>query len=378
MKKKIAVVIVFIIILVFPLVSWPIASHFDVSLDENREKAEFPKFGNDVFAQFDAYFADRAPYRNMLIKTYKSVELKLQLLYQKMFPHDYYTTIESVIIGKNDWLFFTDDNSVEYYKGTNLPTEEKLQLYVERAQKVNDYFKSQGKEFVIMIAPNKEQIYSEFMPVGLRVVNEIKRLDVIYNYFQQHSDVKLLYPKDELIAAKENYNTYFQQDTHWNDYGAYVGAKAIFNALNIQTDEFEPVVTEMQWLGGDLARFAALPPASYTGYSVSYRPEIEIEYSLYSKRKFVIESSNKNGKSLFALGDSFTLAGTTDVRMGMIEILSKEFENTLIVHRDDYHGNYSKEIAAADTIVLEAVERYDNFIFSDGGLLQKFIDAYGL
>ena len=386
MKKKLAIVIVFVIVLVFPMVTWPIVSQFDLpTVDENREKAKFPEFGNDVFTQFDKYFADRAPYRDLLIKLYKGVELSLAKVYQKMQPNDdysdSYTAIDKVILGQNDWLFYKGDDSLAYYKGTNLPTERELRQYVARAEKVNEYFKAQGKQFVIYIAPNKEQIYSEYVPEGIHVVNEIKRLDLIYNYFKKHSDVTVIYPKEQLLAAKEICPTYMQQDTHWNDFGAYVGSKVFFEALQIDVGDVQ--VTDVAWSGGDLSRMAVIDGAPYTVYKVNYRPEVTLDYRLTTAEKYEFESSNKNGKNLLVIGDSFVIAdysATGNYREGMKEIIAKEFENTNVYHRDTFtvENNYSSQFNAATTVMFEAVERYETSIFESFGVLQRFIDIYGL
>ena len=383
MKKKLAVVIVFIIILVFPMVSWPIVSHFDVRLDENREKAEFPTFGDDVFAQFDDYFADRAPYRDMLIKLYKRVERSLGLLYAKMLPDtaDYFTEINKVLIGQEDWLFYTDDDSLDYYKGTNLPTERELRSYVARAEKVNDYFKAQGKEFAIFIAPNKEHIYSEYIPDGVHVINQMKRLDVIYDYFKEHSDVKVIYPKEELIEAKSIRDTYLMQDTHWNDFGAYIGAKALLESMRYAIGDVD--VSEIQWSGGDLAKMAVINPSKYTAYKVSYRPEVTIKYRVTDVDRYEIESSNKNGKNLFVLGDSFMIADYSsrgNYRAGMKEMIAKEYENFVVTHWNTFtvESAYSSEFDVATTVIFQAVERNERSMFEQWGFLQRFIDIYGL
>lgn len=404
MKKKVMVTI-FIVILVLPMVSWPLVSLFDLpTLDENREKAPFPKFGDDLFSQFDKYFADRAPYRDLLIRLYNNVARKLGLLYEGMiYPNDgaddpddgdpdgntgdnpnentpekpdFFTSLNGAIFGQNDWLFYTGDNSVSYYKGNNLPTEAELRDYVARAEKVNNYFKSLGKQFIIFIAPNKEQIYSEYMPRGISVVNKVKRADVIYNYFKEHSNVTVLYPKAELLEAKKNGVLYYQQDTHWNELGGWIGAKALLKALNITPSNV--TISETTHYGGDLAMMAAMNPAAYTAYNVSYRPEITVETKLFNLYESEYQSSNKNGKTLLMIGDSF--------REAMRGVLAKEFEYSIFNNggaSTGYFGwerRYTEEFFAADVIVFEAVERLEyTQMFTDWwGFLQRVIDIYGL
>ena len=383
MKKKLAVVIIFIIVLVFPMVSWPIVSHFDVTLDENREKADFPTFGDDVFAQFDKYFADRAPYRNMMIKLYNGSALTFRKAYERLlrlFNVAYYTSINDTLIGKDDWLFYTAYNSLDYYAGSNIPTQLQLRAFVDRAEKVGDYFKSQGKEFVIFIAPNKEQIYSEYMPESILVENQFKRMDVIANYFMEHSDVRVIYPKDELIAAKATRNTYLMQDTHWNDFGAYLGAKSVLDALQIPVSP-DVTISKTLYTGGDLALIAALDYLTYTAYDVSYRPDVTLDYLVATDdcHEYTIASSNKNGKNLFVLGDSFALGDHN--RAGMRDVLAKEFERSVFNHRDNFtklNYTYAEEFEAADVVVFSAAEKFETSIFNLFGLLQQFIDRYNL
>ena len=67
MKKNIAVIIIFIFVLVFPMVAWPALQSFDskVAVNENRQKAPFPKFDNNV-------------------KVYSSLEMAFNNLYSKI------------------------------------------------------------------------------------------------------------------------------------------------------------------------------------------------------------------------------------------------------------------------------------------------------
>lgn len=374
MKTKV-MVIIFVIVLVLPMLSWPLVSLIDLpTVEENREKAPFPQFGDDVFAQFDEYFADRAPYRDLLIKLYNNVARKLGMLYESMLYNDdgddVYTAINNALFGQDDWLFYTGDNSLGYYKGTNIPTERELRAYVARAEKVNAYFKAQGKQFVIFIAPNKEQIYPEYMPRGISVKHAVKREDVIYDYFKEHSDVTVLYPKAQILDAKKTYITYYQQDTHWNKYGGWIGANCIFDALNVTPGNV--TITQTTHSGGDLANMATLSPSVYTAYDVVYRTEISIKFNVSNLYESEITSSNENGRHLLLLGDSF--------REAMIEVLAKEFETSILNHRDTFTAErtYEEQFANATTVIFQAVERYDGSIFDDYGILQKFIDMYGL
>ena len=379
MKKKIAAIIIFIVVLVFPMVSWPMLFPLDnTKLNENRNPTPFPKFDNEFFINFDKFFTDHLPFRNDYIKLYSQIDMGINNLYQKMLASmgvPFYITKNEAIVGKEDWLFFEGEagKSLAYYQAANLPSEEELAAMVESVEKVSNYFKSQGKEFVFYIAPNKEQVYSEYMPNGIHVRSEVKRVDMIVDYFHKHSDVKILYPKEELLEAKKERQIYYKHDTHWNEAGGYYGSLPLLEALGITPGEV--TFTEKEVTGGDLADMIASGEKHDTAYEVKYRPEIEVtgpEIDLTPeiiKGKVHCSSTNTNGKNLFVLGDSF--------RVSMIEVLAKEyttsnFYSCIWFPGDDY---CQEEIEQADTIVFETVERGEQGFFD---LINEFIRIYNL
>lgn len=377
MKKKIAVIVIFIVVLVFPMVSWPMLFPFDkTEINENRSPAPFPQFNNEFFINFDKFFTDHLPFRNDYIKFYSSIQNAFDTLYGNILNAmgiPYYICRNEAIFGREDWLFFEGESgkSLSYYQGTNLPTEEELSLMVENAEKVNNYFISQGKEFVIYIAPNKEQVYYDYMPKGIKVKSDTKRVDMIVDYFQKHSTVKLLYPKQELIQAKNERQIYFKYDTHWNEAGGYYGSLPLFKALGITPGSVS--FTEKEKIGGDLADMIAATNKKDTTFNVTYRPEIELygpKIELTNdiiKGKISCTSTNTNGKNLFVLGDSF--------RVSMIEILGKEFE-TSDFYSCIWYGESQEKMANADTIVFETVERGEVGFFTD--IIAQFVKDYNL
>ena len=260
MKKNIIAIIIFIVVLVFPVLSWPVLSRYDTTvINENRSLAAAPGFGDDYFAKLDNYFVDRAPYRKFLIKLYNDCSRGLGKIYEKILNWlgiPFYTSVNDVIFGKDDWLFYLAEKSLDYYVANNLPTEEELATMVEKAQKVSDYFKSLGKEFVIFTAPDKEQIYDNMMPSSIVIENEFKRSEVIANYFAAHSDVKVVYPRKSLLQERDNLQLYFKTDTHWNNAGAFYGAKSLLELLNITPQSV--LFTEKPAGPGDLAELATI------------------------------------------------------------------------------------------------------------------------
>ncbi len=355
-KKKIAV-IVFIIILVLPIITWPFLVGVDkTELEENREPASFPQFSDNFFVGLNDYLTDRVPFRNLVISNYSEFELYLQKHYEVIlnwFGEDFYMIKNDVLFGKKDWLFFAGDEALPQYKGLNQFSDEVLTEYVHKAEKVKDYFASQNKQFCIFIAPNKEQIYSEYMP-GILVDNQIKQMDRLAQFFSENSTVPVIYPKDELLTYKQNNSQteiYYRQDSHWNDVGAYIGCKALFSSLNKEIGDL--IFTEYMTTGGDLSNLIARSGTSYPAYHLDY------------------QSKQVNSGSLLLVGDSF--------RSAMGSVLNQEFASAKLYHRSDYYQTgLADDFETADIIVLEAVERYEAQIFAPGGMLDSLIRQFDL
>lgn len=435
MKKKKAAIIIFIIVLVFPMVSWPFLSQVkDVEVNENRELAEFPDFDNNVIVNFDRFFTDHVPFRGAYIMFYSMFNTSLNKAYMQIIegltpkqptppvtppeespntppepddPENPETPVEpvapekdeleliyeqlskprperptfieqnAVVLGKDDWLFFYGQDSLEYYLGTNIPTEEELQQMVTKAEKINNYFKSLGKDFVIYVAPNKEQIYFEYMMGGTEFSKLPKRWDVIAAYFRKYSDVKVVYPKKEILAAKEQFakeqkRIYFKYDTHWNAAGGYFGAVELLKALDITPSgaTFTPYVKDEF----DLLQMLPAPRADDYDYEVTYRPDIygEVFSDNAHYPTFICDGNNPNGKTLFILGDSF--------RENMLPILAKEYAKVYGYHRTMFNREsdakcYDFELSQADAVVFQAVERVGDEIFD---VIDRYCEAYGI
>ncbi len=376
MKKKLAATIIFVVILVFPMVFWPLLNYVDrAEIDENRTLAPYPDtFNNEYFSKFDKYFLDHLPLCNSLIKIYSEAQKTINKAYDKLllaFNLEHYIEQNNVVFGENNWLFYSNDNSLDYYRGINLPTESEMQSYVDRAKIVSDYFKSQGKDFVIMIMPNKEQIYTEYMPTGIKVHSQTKKLDMVNDYFAEKSDVKFLYPKQALLDAKRNYQVYYKQDTQWSRAGGYFGTLELLDMLGIA--RAEAALTQVETSSrADLAKMLLQTPIKDVDYDCVYRAEIKHSVTL-SDEVFTAVTDNPNGRKMVLLGDSF--------RENMIDVLCKEFSQSVLAHRSRFNVSYNyfnEEISAADVVIFQAVERYEGQIFGEGGLLDKFINLYNL
>lgn len=321
-----------------------------ISQVENRELASFPEIfdadGNintEVKTGFNNWLNDNIGFRDNLMTLNTTFQFTL---FDKINSSD-------VILGKDEWLFYQGEGgiSIQDYQAKNLYTEKQLKKFLKNVKELQKWCDDNDMEFVLMLMPNKEHIYREYMPDGIQEIHKKKNIDLVVEYIRENSDIKVVYPKEELLKAKENYDVYYKYDTHWNDLGAYVGYKCLMNALGIDPLSFESIENRM-YKEGDLVNMAMLSEMiePYTENFIEYEGDVETLYNdnnaNYAYEKF--RSVNGKGK-IFFMGDSF--------RTSLKPMLARTFEYSDFVHRDTkIFDEVLKE--KPDVFVYEMVERY--------------------
>ncbi len=276
---------------------------------------------------------------------------------------------DSVIEGSDKWLFFMLENSLEDYQGSNVFSEAQLTGYVADMQALQQSCDAAGKSLYFLIPPNKEQVYSEKMP-DITIYDSYKREQRLVDYIHANTNLKVAYPLQELLAAKENYQVYFRTDTHWNYAGAFVGVQSLYALMGMPVTSLSSVSTERFSMSaqeiGDLIGLGNLSAADYGGdvnYSIGYKADVQAGVVAGGDPGQVFYSaSSPSGKpcNLVVVGDSFRIyAGL---------FLQKDFSScTLIKYKypgDLNNTNAINAIRAADCIVVLLTER--NYVFMPG------------
>lgn len=202
---------------------------------------------------FESYFSDHFGLRNWFIKQYKS---------NKFHLGD--SPSADITIGKNGWLFlgsikhgyksygkiFDDYRNISLYSANQL---EKTALYLEGLRL---WLKHRNIEYLFFIAPNKHTIYSEYLPSYITKVNKFSATDQLINYLRQHTKVKVVDLRENLLKAKESSQVYFKKDTHWNYVGSNIVQFQLIKEIGkMFPNQFDPQLFNTQdkvTRGGDL------------------------------------------------------------------------------------------------------------------------------
>lgn len=327
----------------------------DATNYENREPSVQPQLTVDNYdtfpKEYEQWFDDSMPFRNNLIKMNSLIDY---IIFKK-------SSNDNVIIGSDNWPFYksqSDGDPLSCYQGTNLLTTDELDEIAQNCIKQRDILTDMGKEFVILIAPNKERMYSEYMPDYYGDPSENYAAKQIADYLSETTDLRVIYLYDDLMYAKNslNYNIFYKMDTHWNSIGAYVGASVLLKELGIIIPDIESnelTISVDSNYSGDLANMLDLnKELSFADHSYSISGYDMHEVQLIDNDFQSVISYSATGadpRKLYVLRDSFSSA--------MAPYIGSQFCSTYLRHRGSY--TYSDFLEQdPDIVVYEVVERY--------------------
>jgi hypothetical protein len=196
---------------------------------EQRTAAERPVFDASTLQSYPekyaAYFDDTFGLRDWLLR-WHSIE--------KYFVFDVSPTSRAVL-GRDDWMFYTGDFSMEVFRGLLPMTQKELHNWQVMLEAKRDLLRKKGSQYLFVIGPNKETIYPDYMPARFNRVQPLTRLDQFAEYMKQHSDVEILDLRPALRAARSEDGpgdyVYFQLGTHWNGRGSYLAYRELIDRV---------------------------------------------------------------------------------------------------------------------------------------------------
>lgn len=297
----------------------------------------------DFTSQFDAYFADNFTFRTYFISGWHRIN---QLLLQQ-------SGNERVILGKNGWLFFQD--TLDDYMGTNRMDSIAL-LRLDRILHLQqDWLAGRGIGWIFTVAPNKNSIYPQMMPLQMKPINPAGNLDLLKPLLADNQYLDL----EELLfaaAIDSQEPIYHRTDSHWNNYGARIAAEKILKAagrsipeINLETPADAPHRLVRDWTG-DLAVMMD-PAGPEADWQFRYEGEAGYNYekTINSLEDIWIGTKSSNGHgSLLMFRDSFANA--------LIPLLSESFARAVYSRAVPFdYGLVEKE--QPDLVIFEIVER---------------------
>ena len=354
---------IFVIALWLPIIQMVFRFIEEPPNTENRPLAAFPIFKSFSYTDirefkrgFDTYFNDNLGFRRLFIK-WNSL-LKVRIL--KM------SSIESVIIGRDGWLFYNDPKdgiNIRDFLGEASFSGEQLKTIKTNLEQINERLSKRGMLFLVVIAPNKQTIYPEYLPAKFQNKSGISRIDQLVPYLEQNSKISFLDIRAELSRNKVIYPVYQKTDTHWTSFGTFLVYMAIIEKVsarfsNVPVLSMRDISIEKNttYGRGDLAGMLCLP-GLFEEHVIDVRPrdgfkarDLSESYShKFSESIEFREVTGIKAPRLLIFGDSFALE--------LVKFLSESFSRTVFFRtRIIDYDVIDKE--RPDVVIFEICERY--------------------
>ncbi len=223
--------------------------------NEKRALAEFPKFSpkpaawRDYFAGLEKYYNDHFGFRKTLLRW----EHKWK---RSLFRE---SSVTEAMIGRDGWLYLARGGMVDNMLGNLSYSDAQLAAWRQVFQTRRDWCAARGIAYQLVIAAEKHSVYPEQLPTWIPAERKHDQISQLVAYLKTNSSVPVLDLRAPLRQAKTNLPTFHVTDTHWNDYGAFIGYTELLNALTPQRPELKPLpldafeIRRSQQPGGDLA-----------------------------------------------------------------------------------------------------------------------------
>ena len=227
---------------------------------ENRLPVPVPRLESQNFsglqkfiAGSELYFNDHFGFRNKLIRWFQN--------WKGGLFHD--RTTDKVINGQNGWLFMSELKMIEHHLGIAKFTPAQLKSWQALLEKRRDWLAARGIKYLLVVPPDKQEIYPEFLPTWLLAAtptNRENKLDQFFRFMRVNSTVEVLDLRQTVSAAKQTAPTYLQNDSHWNGFGSLVAAQQVVKVLSRQFPGLPPLrLEDFHWMnapttGGDLVQ----------------------------------------------------------------------------------------------------------------------------
>ena len=283
---------------------------------------------------------------------------------------------QGVLVGYDSYMFYKD--TLNDFQGQGILADTIYDRTVATLKERNDWAEANGKKFFFVIAPNKNSVYSDYMPEGYNLA-EYRRYDQFVEILEDAgiTAVDLRGPMIAAVKANPIENLYYKYDTHWNNHGGYVAYRATMDLIDeafpnvvihdrseYQINYAETYMKDMAWYLGCYDKVKDYGPV-YTLKSgktarLSFYQEKQgwgqfqfahIEKDGYSDKLYYYQYTNDYNKSapnIYIMRDSYSIA--------MVPFLKDSFYKSTYNWTFEFSKSAIQK-AEADIIMVIVAER---------------------
>ena len=327
--------------LIIPTILW-------FSLYSKPEDSFFSNFRiENLFTMLGHYNDNNFPFRKQIIFLYHGITSRLCFRSTCHIPGN-----------EPDWTFLK--RTYPGFTGKNLFSSDEKMKILQKLEKIDSFLSKQGIKFLIIISPDKIQIYPEFLPwIMRRKQAKFSACEDLVQYINARSRITIYYPKAQLLQNKKAGLLYYPNDSHWNMKGAYIAFTQISNFIDekisiSRQDELNWVQKDVSF--GDLG--LVLP------YKISFPLGIRHTFAEDAQHTFDADRRDRRIRNPDAVSKKKILVFHDSFFISMEPYFHHYFQET---HQCAFPINYqmiNKEMP--DVVILQIVERNSKSILNMG------------
>lgn len=292
-------------------------------------------------------------WRDGLIEKYTSIRFKMG---DQVF--------NNAVVGKDGWFFYTGEESIMDRQNTSHLSKVDLSNFQKSLDRIGADIEERGGLLLVVIPPNKETVYPQFMPDEIPVLGAESRLDQFVKYMKENGNITVIDLRQILFAASQSENMYFKTDTHWNSKGAYYGYVEIMNTLSRKYPGAIPhPLSDFEYKSGgsstrDISRIIGLPNYMEEGWVLIPKFDVHLTETRIAAPNGIhyirtVTNKDDNLPRLLVYGDSFY--------GGLSQFIEPHFSRTKFIPYTTDDKIWSLEWLQQenpDVVIIEVVERY--------------------
>jgi len=270
--------------------------------------------------------------------------------------------------GRDGWLFYTGDYSIHDYQKTEPIGKKRLKQLADILTSLEQSAAQYGGTLWVIIPPDKNTIYPQYMPAEIPVIGKKSRLDQLTEYLTSKTEINVLDLRPVFVDASQSAQIYYKQDAHWNCLGAYYASNELLTQVGklhpqVQTpplSDFE--IGTMLDFSLDISGVMGLGLQEETVTLTPKFPTGSISHTSYMKSDSikVAVNSQANLPSALVIHDSFY----TEC---LGQFLEPQFSRVIFSHYEKVQlSDYLEliEVEKPDVIVVEFAERHIEYFFT--------------
>lgn len=363
--------VLFLLIIFIPSLKMLFTPQAVWSRVEKRKLAEHPIPPQSLgqltvyFSEIEEYLGDHFGYREFLIKRYHR-EMK------KRFAK---TGKESkVLLGEKGWFFYSAEDEIEDYQGHLKLSEKQLNNWVAERKRRAVWCKLRGIEYFLVVPPNKQNIYPEYLPPKVAALKGTTRFEQLLN-LSEHSPLPFLVDLSRpLRQAKNDKELFYKADTHWNLRGAFIGFTAILQALQksfpdtVFTTNFtfgpdvikpchaNPDLCDLAWMAMQQQE-ASITCQTLAGFEASAQPD---QFDLYDFADLQQRQDTPSFARKSEKGQLTALIFRDSFFDSLEPFFSENFKHSIYLWKtyDQENIEQALKVRQVDVIIEEVVERF--------------------